>query len=739
MAARPIHPIPWLAWVGLFLCACGEDASSRSWTLLSQGHEVGLPASEDLDGLAWGGQKVEWERGGGASALRLVVQLPASVWTPLEHGIFWAPRPLGAQSTPGGAEPASLNKGDFELPRLQLDPGHQRRLDELGEAAVPSDLLSLLAKARDGAGACMLGSRVLLAIPEGQVPPEGLRLEEPVPLAWESDGRSRIRVGGVTADGMTFFPGAPVPLGASEGGDRVLRFSTVAMGRVVAEEDDNAAEVRFILRSGSRELLSARQPLTALPAPVQHRVALPADLDPDAPLTLEAIGPLCLAAVLVGRITPAAIGRPAHRPWGTSPPDLVLFIADTFRADNMAAWGGDPKLTPNLNRYARDCRRYLQAQSPATWTLPAHAAFFSALYPPQLGVLTETDVLPAAAWTLAEHLRAAGYRTAAVTEGAYLSASFGMAQGFEWFEEHTLGLAHTLERAEDLLERDDGRPLFLLVHTYAAHAPYDVSAETRARLSEDYPFAENQDAVIPALVSVTQDMQRGVPTPESGAHKVKAFEDLYRGGAADLDLGFQRWLEFLQGRGYSDHGLHIFISDHGEAFGEHGSFGHGSAVWQEQSRVPFLVHGPGIEPESISDHVSLIDLPRTVAGLVGVAPHPGWMGRDLWGSAEPAPVFTFQTREVGGFNDWAVTHGGVKWILPAEQEGEQVASWIYNLDTDGGETQNLLEPGNSPALSADLLDLMQTVRQRLLKADTVLQLSAEERARLKALGYAGED
>ena len=62
--------------------------------------------------------------------------------------------------------------------------------------------------------------------------------------------------------------------------------------------------------------------------------------------------------------------------------------------------------------------------------------------------------------------------------------------------------------------------------------------------------------------------------------------------------------------------------------------------------MPFLVHGPGIEPESISDHVSLIDLPRTVAGLVGVAPHPGWMGRDLWGSAEPAPVFTFQTREV---------------------------------------------------------------------------------------------
>ena len=738
MLPRFYHRIPWLAGVGLVLCACADDAPSESWTLLSQGHEVGLSASEGLDGLAWGGHAVEWERGDG-SALRLAVQVPASAWTPLDHGLFWAPRPLGAQSTPGGAEPASLSKGDYELPRLQLDSGHQRRLDELGEAALPTDLVSLLAKARDGAGACMVGSRVLLAIPEGQVPPDGLRLEEPVPVAFESEGHSRIRVGGVTADGMTFFPGTPVPLGASESGDRVLRFSTVAMGRMVAGEDDIAAEVQFILRSGSRELLSVRQPLTALPAPVQHRVELPADLDPNLPLALEARGPLCLAAVLTARITPAAIGRPADRPWGDASPDLVLFIADTFRADNMAAWGGDPKLTPNLNRYADGCRRYLQAQSPATWTLPAHAAFFSALYPPQLGVLTETDVLPSAAWTLAEHLRAAGYRTAAVTEAAYLSASFGMAQGFEWFEEHTLGLAHTLERAEDLLDRDDGRPLFLLVHTYAVHAPYDVSEATRARLGEHYPFAKDQDAVIPGLVSVTQSMQRGVPTPGSGAAKVKAFEDLYRGGAADLDLGFQRWLDALEERGYSDHGLHLFISDHGEAFGEHGSFGHGSAVWQEQSRVPFLVQGPGIDPGSVPDHVSLIDLPRTAAGLVGVAPHPSWMGRDLGGGSEAAPVFTFQTRKVGGFDDWAVTHGGVKWILPTEQEGEPVAAWIYDLDADGGETRNLSAPGNAPDLSADLLGLMQTVRQRLLEADTALQLSPEERARLKALGYAGED
>ena len=53
--------------------------------------------------------------------------------------------------------------------------------------------------------------------------------------------------------------------------------------------------------------------------------------------------------------------------------------------------------------------------------------------------------------------------------------------------------------------------------------------------------------------------------------------------------------------------------------------------------------------------------------------------------------------------------------------------------------RNLSAPGNAPDLSADLLGLMQTVRQRLLEADTALQLSPEERARLKALGYAGED
>ncbi len=748
--ARPLRMrLPRLPWVSLALMGCTQSVPTPTWSLLSEGQVVRVPAAEDLEQLNWGGLPVQWKRSSEGLGLRLRVQVPASVWTSLGKGIYWAPRPLGDQSTPQLALPLSLSSGEIELPLLELVPGFQRRLDELGDAPIPEDLLVQLAAAREGLGMCSVGSRILVAVGADEAPPAGLWLEEPVPLAQDVDGRSRIRVGGLTADGVSFLPGSPVTLGSSQQAGRVLRYTTVAMGRALPDgelDSAHASSLQFVLRCGERELQRTSQPLRANPQPVEHEVTLPAGLDLDAEITLEAEGPLGLAAVLMARLTPGDIARiedtGGARPWGAASQDLVLFIADTFRADNMLAWGGDPNLTPNLNRFANQSRRYLQTQSPATWTLPAHASFFSGLYPPQLGVMTETDVLPSAAWTLAEHLREAGYRTAAVTEAAYLSASFGMAQGFEWFEEHTSGLQHTLDRAEALLANDDGRPLFLVVHTYAVHAPYDVSRATRDRLGQQYSFARDQDAVIPELASVWQSMQRGLPTSEAGAPKVQAFENLYRGGAADLDLGFQTWLDFLEARRFTERGLLIFLSDHGEAFGEHGSFGHGSAVWQEQARVPFLLNGPGIEPESVSEPTSLIDLPRTVSSLLGLEPHPGWMGRNITGDAEPAPVFTFQTRKVGGFNDWAVTHGDTKWILPLA-EGEQVAPdeahWIYDLGLDAGENNNLGGQGDSPALEGDLLELMQLVRKRLLDAGDSLQLSPAERARLKALGYAGED
>ena len=54
----------------------------------------------------------------------------------------------------------------------------------------------------------------------------------------------------------------------------------------------------------------------------------------------------------------------------SSSPDIVVFLADTFRADNLPTYGATDSVTPNLDRLARRSVRCLKAWSPSSWTLP---------------------------------------------------------------------------------------------------------------------------------------------------------------------------------------------------------------------------------------------------------------------------------------------------------------------------------------------------------------------------------
>src|SRR6185503_19320650 len=109
-------------------------------------------------------------------------------------------------------------------------------------------------------------------------------------------------------------------------------------------------------------------------------------------------------------------GKPGARPWSEPRPDLVLVLCDTFRADNLAEYGGDPELAPNLNRFTARALRFLDARSTAAWTLPSIGSILSGVFPGQhggtdldRGVVNEVE-------TLAEVLSASGYRTAAITD-----------------------------------------------------------------------------------------------------------------------------------------------------------------------------------------------------------------------------------------------------------------------------------------------------------------------------------
>src|SRR5687767_15395978 len=206
-----------------------------------------------------------------------------------------------------------------------------------------------------------------------------------------------------------------------------------------------------------------------------------------------------LAVAAVGLLAGGGLRRlgSGHRVAGSSPaaaaapaaarPDLVLITIDTLRADALGFAGNSRVATPVLNRLAAGGRVFTNAHAHNVVTLPSHANILSGLYPYQHGVRDNTGfVLPSTVATLATVLLGAGYATGAFV-GAYpLDSRYGLARGFDVYDDRTtLGAGeHQFVLAErrgdevvgaalEWWRRQRGRPRFLWVHLYDPHARYD--------------------------------------------------------------------------------------------------------------------------------------------------------------------------------------------------------------------------------------------------------------------------
>lgn len=73
----------------------------------------------------------------------------------------------------------------------------------------------------------------------------------------------------------------------------------------------------------------------------------------------------------------------------------------------------------------------------------------------------------------------------------------------------------------------------------------------------------------------------------------------------------------------------IVTADHGEAFGEHGCFGHGF-LCEELIHVPLIIAGQGIKAGTVvREPIELIDLAPTVADFVGIESPLQFHGKSL--------------------------------------------------------------------------------------------------------------
>ncbi len=115
-------------------------------------------------------------------------------------------------------------------------------------------------------------------------------------------------------------------------------------------------------------------------------------------------------------------------------PDIVFIVLDTQRADRLGCYGHQKAITPNLDRFARQGTLFEQAISPAQWTIPSHASFFTGLYPTAHQVTQSSQALSPDSPHLTEVLQQQGYETIGFCNNPLVGIlNNGFKRGFDTF------------------------------------------------------------------------------------------------------------------------------------------------------------------------------------------------------------------------------------------------------------------------------------------------------------------
>ena len=431
-------------------------------------------------------------------------------------------------------------------------------------------------------------------------------------------------------------------------------------------------------------------------------------------IALAAVGLIAIAAsAWLLRPRSAPIAAPATRD------NILLITIDTARADHFGSYGYARARTRHLDRLAAEGVRFDRAFSAAPITLPAHTSMFTGLYPFEHGVRNNGNFYLADRYeTLATALKKQGYRTGAFVSAFVLDRRYGLARGFDVYDDRMQGSQRQVvsleaERRGDLTElaltawldraADPGSgtstPFFAWLHLYDPHEPYRPPS----------PFRE-------------------------------AFADApYDGEIAFTDAIVADVVEHLRTLGLLQTTVVAVIGDHGESLGDHGEETHSMFVYDAAIRVPFILWRPGRIPSGtiVTEPVRGIDLAPTLLELAGApplqAPHarslvPLFEGR----RAHDSPPVYAETYLPQFYLNWSPlrTLRDDRWKYIEAPTPE-----LYDLSVDPAEQHNVYasQPRTAEAMRAALTRLTGGSAGAMAAAS----VDRDTAEKLAALGYIG--
>jgi len=404
---------------------------------------------------------------------------------------------------------------------------------------------------------------------------------------------------------------------------------------------------------------------------------------------------------------------------------VMLIVVDTLRADRLSAYGYERPTSPILEELAATGVRFENALAQSTWTKSSMASMLTGTYPAHNRIQRFDQVVPESATLVSEVLQRAGLRTIGLWRNNWVGPKFGFDQGYDHYVK-PLPRARDVTGAGRSWERTDQELV-------------ESTAQFLRTVGDDERFY-----VYLHLMDLHQYVYDG------SVHFGTGLSDIYDQSIRYVDTLIGAVLGVLQQEGLLRRTLVAVVSDHGEAFGEHGTTGHAQDLYGETTQVPFLLALPFQldEPAVVEAPVENVDVWPTLLDLLGLPPLPDADGHSLVPWIEAAIAGREPPADPGRRHADLDRHWGEATLAPRPRVLVEDGPWrlhklagrraeLYAIREDAAERHDLA--AEHPDVVARLEDAVRAYLETpepIWGLPETTEIDAEEAARLRALGYA---
>lgn len=366
------------------------------------------------------------------------------------------------------------------------------------------------------------------------------------------------------------------------------------------------------------------------------------------------------------------------------PKNVIVFVMESLAAEYVGLYGASHGVTPVLDGLRARSAVFTRAYAHAPATNLTLVALMTGRYPQvsfrPITASNPTIHVPHISRMLREQGFATGFFSSASLDFQRAHEFLAAGEGFDRIDDEEArpdAAARALRTWRDFVGTDDestvdamiawaggagNRPFFGLMWTAQSHFPYYAPDNARA------------------LSTRSADFNR------------------YLNAVAEGDRALGRLMAWLDSTGRADDTLVIVLGDHGQAFGQHNTFGHAGHTWEEHLHIPLVLVNAKLFSGEVRDEIcGVADVVPTIVDLLRLPGLPGMQGRSLFRNDRPNTTYFFAA--------WSDFHVGYR-------EGDLKVT--YNMTKDTFRVFDLrADPGETRNLAGGLHDLTTDARLRL--------------------------